>query len=63
MIISGVAPPALYVFVITDQPTANDILDLITGRQAAALATVTSETAALVAQAEGISTAAPAKGT
>jgi hypothetical protein len=51
----------LFVFVITDTAIGNDILDLLTGREAAALAAVEKETAALVTQAEGINLNPPPK--
>lgn len=51
----------LFVFVITDQGSANDILDLLTGRQAATLAALETQTAELAKQAEVINLTPPPK--
>ena len=57
------APPVLFVFVISDPTVASGVMDFVTGKtaaaQAAVLATVSAQTAAVEKQAQGISTAPP----
>jgi hypothetical protein len=55
------APAVLFVFVVTDQSMAMDILDLVTGKTAAALATVSAQTEDVLRQAEAISTESPVR--